>query len=73
MDEYRKFRLCVSTICEHHLPAPPRAGTELNMIGFLDFHEYITHGTVDIVRPFGDYIGGITPVQKAHICARPSI
>ncbi|MFZ7101616.1 MAG: enolase C-terminal domain-like protein [Peptococcaceae bacterium] len=47
----------------------PIAGTELNMIGFLDFPEYITRGAVDIVRTFGDYIGGITPMQKtAHLC-----
>jgi L-alanine-DL-glutamate epimerase-like enolase superfamily enzyme len=43
----------------------PIAGTELNMIGFLDYPEYITSGAVDIVRPFGDYIGGITPMKKA--------
>jgi L-alanine-DL-glutamate epimerase-like enolase superfamily enzyme len=42
----------------------PIAGTELNMIGFLDYPEYITSGAVDIVRTFGDYIGGITPMRK---------
>ncbi|HYE84583.1 MAG TPA: enolase C-terminal domain-like protein [Clostridia bacterium] len=47
----------------------PIAGTELNQIGFLDYPEYITRGAVDIVRTFGDYIGGITPMIKtAHLC-----
>jgi L-alanine-DL-glutamate epimerase-like enolase superfamily enzyme len=47
----------------------PIAATEHNMIGFLDYPEYITSGAVDIVRAFGDYIGGITPLKKtASLC-----
>jgi L-alanine-DL-glutamate epimerase-like enolase superfamily enzyme len=47
----------------------PIAATELNMIGFLGYPEYILKGAVDIVRTFGDYIGGITPMIKtAHLC-----
>ena len=45
------------------------AGTELNQIGFLDYKNYINNGACDIVRTFGDFMGGITPMMKtAHLC-----
>jgi L-alanine-DL-glutamate epimerase-like enolase superfamily enzyme len=47
----------------------PIAATELEQIGFLGYSKYIEHQSVDIVRTFGDYIGGITPMIKtAHLC-----
>ena len=47
----------------------PISGTELNLYGFLGYPDNITRGAVDIVRTFGDYIGGITPMVKtAHLC-----
>ena len=47
----------------------PIAAGEVNLLGFPAFSEYITSGAVDILRSFGDHIGGITPMLKAaHLC-----
>jgi hypothetical protein len=40
----------------------------------LNIAEYITSGAVDIIRSFGDHIGGITPMMKAaHLCEAHNI
>ena len=47
----------------------PVASTELNQIGLLDYQNFIKMKSTDIVRTFGDYMGGITPMLKtAHMC-----
>ncbi|GHS97926.1 mandelate racemase [Synergistales bacterium] len=47
----------------------PIAGTEHNQVGFLDYPNVVLKGACDIVRTFGDYMGGITPMIKtARFC-----
>jgi L-alanine-DL-glutamate epimerase-like enolase superfamily enzyme len=47
----------------------PISSTELELTGFIGYPKYIQRGATDIVRPFGDAIGGITPMLKtAHLC-----
>ena len=47
----------------------PLANGEMDQLGFLNYQNYITQKSADIIRPFGDYMGGITPMLKtAHLC-----